>query len=135
MSAVEGRGLADLKTTAEDLDVFERIVWKYRYVHQLAFYQALVAETSGQILPVHLVAVEKRKFGTAASKLLGAFKIPPTITIKLDAIGSDVWRLLDGRTVGEILQELQRRYPDEDDLPARLGQYLSTMVSNELIAL
>lgn len=88
-----------------------------------------------QELPDGRIAIEKRKFGATATKLLAAFKIPPTLTITLDALGSEVWRLMDGRTVGAILQELQQSHPDETDLPARLGQYLSTMVSNELVRL
>jgi len=33
----------------------------FGYLHQVSFYRALVAEASGQILPVHIVAVEKRE--------------------------------------------------------------------------
>jgi hypothetical protein len=33
----------------------------FGYLHQVGFYRALVAETSGHLLPVHIVAVEKRE--------------------------------------------------------------------------
>ncbi len=33
----------------------------FGYLHQVAFYRALVAKTSGHVLPVHIVAVEKRE--------------------------------------------------------------------------
>ena len=60
INPVEGRGLVDLKTT-DDLDSFEFSIRAYGYVHQLAFYRALVAEATGHTLPVHIVAVEKRE--------------------------------------------------------------------------
>lgn len=97
--------------------------------------RATRADVEWEELPDGRIAVHKRKFGPAASKVLEAFKVPPTLTVKLDTVGSDVWRLLDGRTVGDVLHELQLRHPDEEDLPERLGKYLSTMVSNELVTL
>ena len=33
----------------------------FGYLHQVAFYRALVATVSGHVLPVHIVAVEKRE--------------------------------------------------------------------------
>ncbi|MCG8521981.1 MAG: PD-(D/E)XK nuclease-like domain-containing protein, partial [Pseudomonadales bacterium] len=50
--------VVDLKTTT-DLTWFENDAKRRRYINQLAFYQAVVAEATGQWLPVHLVAVEK----------------------------------------------------------------------------
>lgn len=52
------RGIVDLKTTA-DLSWFENEVKRRRYHHQLAFYQAVLAEVIGERVPVYLVAVEK----------------------------------------------------------------------------
>jgi hypothetical protein len=59
------RGIVDLKTTAE-LHWFEAEVKRRRYVHQMAFYQALLEIALGLppdpgagSIPVHLVAVEK----------------------------------------------------------------------------
>lgn len=93
------------------------------------------ADVSWEELADGRVAVSKKKFGPAASRLLQALRMPPTLTVKLDTVGSDVWRLMDGRSVAQILEELRRLHPEEEDLPERLGQYLSTMVSNELVRL
>jgi len=54
------RGLADLKT-ADSLDTFEADAHTYGYIHQMAFYRALIREASGLVLPVRLIAVEKRE--------------------------------------------------------------------------
>lgn len=54
------RVLADLKT-AESLDTFEADALAYGYIHQMAFYRAMIREASGAILPVRLIAVEKRE--------------------------------------------------------------------------
>lgn len=53
-------GIVDLKT-CDHLDEFELAVRAFDYVHQVAFYRALVALVSGHVLPVHIVAVEKRE--------------------------------------------------------------------------
>jgi hypothetical protein len=60
INPVEGRGIVDLKT-ADELDSFEMAMRVFGYLHQVAFYRALVAEASGHVLPVHIVAVEKRE--------------------------------------------------------------------------
>lgn len=60
INPIAGRGIVDLKTT-DDLDSFEFSIRAYGYVHQLAFYRALVAEAIGRTLSVHIVAVEKRE--------------------------------------------------------------------------
>ncbi len=52
------RGIVDLKTTA-DLTWFENDARRRRYANQLAFYQAVLAEVTGELVPVYLVAVEK----------------------------------------------------------------------------
>ena len=55
------RGIVDLKT-CDDLTWFEADARRYGYVHQLAFYRAILAQVLDQLLvPVHLVAVEKRE--------------------------------------------------------------------------
>ncbi|MFN9975697.1 MAG: PD-(D/E)XK nuclease-like domain-containing protein, partial [Phycisphaerae bacterium] len=33
----------------------------FHYLHQLAFYRAIVAEATGETLPVYLIAIEKRE--------------------------------------------------------------------------
>ncbi|MFQ5807432.1 MAG: PD-(D/E)XK nuclease-like domain-containing protein [Phycisphaerae bacterium] len=60
INPVDGRGIVDLKT-ADELDSFELAIRAFGYAHQLAFYRALIAEVSGNVLPVHIVAVEKRE--------------------------------------------------------------------------
>jgi hypothetical protein len=54
----DGRGLVDLKT-ADSLDSFEWHIGAFGYMHQLAFYRALLAQACGVVLPVHIIAVEK----------------------------------------------------------------------------
>ncbi|MBE0568403.1 MAG: PD-(D/E)XK nuclease-like domain-containing protein [Deltaproteobacteria bacterium] len=54
------RGLVDLKT-CENLDWLQTDARNYQYVHQLAFYRALVASATGLVFPVYLIAVEKRE--------------------------------------------------------------------------
>jgi len=54
------RGIVDLKT-CESLDWFAGDARSYGYVHQLAFYRALVEQATGRTVPVHMIAVEKRE--------------------------------------------------------------------------
>jgi hypothetical protein len=54
------RGIVDLKT-CDELDWFEADARRYRYASQLAFYQAVLAKVIGALVPVHIVAVEKRE--------------------------------------------------------------------------
>lgn len=60
INPVEDRGIVDLKT-ADELDSFELSMRAFGYLHQVAFYRALVAAACGHKLPVHIVAVEKRE--------------------------------------------------------------------------
>ena len=53
-------GIVDLKTS-DNLTWFESDARRYHYLHQLAFYRSLVSETTGQTLPVYLIAIEKRE--------------------------------------------------------------------------
>jgi len=54
-------GLVDLKT-CDDLTWFEADARRYGYAYQLAFYRAMLALlTEGLLVPVHLVAVEKKE--------------------------------------------------------------------------
>lgn len=52
------RGIVDLKSTA-DLTWFENEAKRRRYVNQIAFYQAVLGQVSGELVPVYLIAVEK----------------------------------------------------------------------------
>ena len=54
------RGIADLKT-CDDLTWFEADARRFGYAHQMAFYQAVVERASGDIAPVHMIAVEKKE--------------------------------------------------------------------------
>jgi len=53
-------GIVDLKT-CDDLTWFESDSRRYRYHHQMAFYQAVLAQAIGQDVPVRIVAVEKKE--------------------------------------------------------------------------
>jgi len=54
------RGIVDLKT-CDDLDWFEADARRYGYVHQVAFYQAVLAKVIALPTPVYFVAVEKKE--------------------------------------------------------------------------
>lgn len=53
-------GIVDLKTCAS-LSCFEFDIRAFDYGHQMAFYRAVLAVASGQVLPGHIVAVEKQE--------------------------------------------------------------------------
>jgi hypothetical protein len=64
------------------------------------------------------------------------FRLPTTLTVRLDELGSAAWRLLDGRrTVGQVLAELEKAFPGQPDLGKRLGAFLGQMASRELVRL
>lgn len=55
------RGIVDFKT-CDDLTWFEADAKRYGYVHQMAFYRAVLAQAlDGTLVPVHLVAAEKKE--------------------------------------------------------------------------
>jgi len=54
------RGIVDLKT-CDDLTWFEADARRFRYHNQLAFYQSVLAEVTGELVPVHVVACEKKE--------------------------------------------------------------------------
>ena len=55
------RGIVDLKT-CDDLTWFESDAKRYRYVHQMAFYRAVLAQVlGGTLVPAHIIAVEKKQ--------------------------------------------------------------------------
>lgn len=53
-------GIVDLKTTAE-IKWFEKDCFKYNYVQQMAFYQAVLEQATGKKYPVYIIAVEKQE--------------------------------------------------------------------------
>lgn len=54
------RGIVDLKT-CDNLDWLEMDARSFGYAHQMAFYRSVLACVIGLVLPVHVVAVEKRE--------------------------------------------------------------------------
>ena len=54
------RGIVDLKT-CDDLTWFEADARRFRYANQMAFYQAVLAVVIGELVPVHIIAVEKKE--------------------------------------------------------------------------
>jgi hypothetical protein len=54
------QGIVDLKT-CDDLTWFEADARRFEYVHQLAFYRAVLAQAVGGLVTVHIVAVEKKE--------------------------------------------------------------------------
>jgi len=54
------RGIIDLKTI-DNLDFFQVEARSFGYVHQMAFYRAVLAAACGRNAEVHLIAVEKRE--------------------------------------------------------------------------
>lgn len=53
-------GIIDLKTTAE-LKYFESDAKKYNYIRQMAFYQQVLKQVTGELFPVFLIAIEKQE--------------------------------------------------------------------------
>ena len=53
-------GIVDLKT-CDDLTWLEADARRYGYAHQLAFYRAVLARAYNEVLPVYMVAVEKKQ--------------------------------------------------------------------------
>lgn len=54
------QGIVDLKT-CDDLDWFETDARRYGYLHQVAFYQAVLAKVADSFVPVHFIAIEKKE--------------------------------------------------------------------------
>jgi hypothetical protein len=53
-------GIVDLKT-CDDLTWFESDARRFHYHHQLAFYQNVLDQKIGQLVPVYVIAVEKKE--------------------------------------------------------------------------
>ena len=53
-------GIKDLKSCA-DLTWFEQDAKRYGYIHQMAFYRAVLETATGKREPVHFIAVEKKE--------------------------------------------------------------------------
>ncbi len=90
-------GLVDLKT-CDDLQFFEYDCKRYGYMHQLAFYRDIIKQATGQIVPVHIIAVEKKEpNSTGVWKLTeeamdsAAFTNRSAIGKLKECYSSDVW--------------------------------------------
>ena len=53
-------GIVDLKT-CDDLTWFESDARRFHYQHQLAFYQNVLDQAIGRLVPVYIIAVEKKE--------------------------------------------------------------------------
>ena len=69
------RGIVDLKT-CDDLAWFESDARRYGYLHQMAFYQAVLEQAVGNLtdIPVHILAVEKKE-----PYRCGAWRLAPDV--------------------------------------------------------
>jgi len=82
------------------------------------------------------VTLRRRRYGALRAKVAAMAGVPAEFTVHLDGIGSAAWALIDGkRTVADIRAELQRTHPGEGDLGPRLGKFLGTMVSHDMVRL
>jgi hypothetical protein len=54
------RGIVDLKT-CDDLTWFEADARRFGYAHQMAFYRAVLECATGEVAPIHMIAVEKKE--------------------------------------------------------------------------
>lgn len=57
---IEPSSIIDLKS-CDDLSYFEADARRFGYMHQLAFYRALVAAATGHKLPIFIIAIEKKE--------------------------------------------------------------------------
>ena len=53
-------GIVDLKT-CNDLTWFESDARRFGYMHQMAFYRSIVTQLADMLVPVHIIAVEKKE--------------------------------------------------------------------------
>ena len=82
------------------------------------------------------IVLVKRRFGPFRRRIVRLFGAQPDLTVRLDALGTSVWGLIDGkRTVGEIHKQLGAQFPDQQDLGPRLGKFMGSMVSRDLVKL
>ncbi len=83
-----------------------------------------------------VVIIRPKVVSNWAKKFLKPFFKDATFKIKLDAIGSVVWRNCDGtKTVAEILQILEQNFPDEKELQKRLLMFVRQLTRDKFIIL
>lgn len=83
------------------------------------------------------VIIVRPKFTSSlAQKIIMPFYGQKFFKIKLDALGSLVWRMSDGEhTVGEILEALQKEFTEEEELTRRLTLFIHQLVREKFIQL
>lgn len=81
------------------------------------------------------VVLRRPKSGRLGTRVLRLFKVNPVLTIRLDAIGSAAWHLMDGRTVADLLDALEAQFPEEGRLTERFGLYLQRLVQGGVVRL
>ena len=82
------------------------------------------------------LTLRRARFGGARAAVAGLFGAPADFTVTLDGLGAAAWKLLDGqRTVGQVRVELERAFPGEKEVGARLGKFLGTLVSRQMVRL
>jgi hypothetical protein len=82
------------------------------------------------------VTLRRQRYGAVRARLVGLMGEPPEFTIKLDPLGGETWLLIDGKlTVAQLKAALERAHPTEGDLGPRLGKFLGTMVSHDMVRL
>ena len=76
-----------------------------------------------------LVHIKVPKFeGKLGTTLCRVLQKDEMFTANLDVVGSFVWKQCDGRTsVKEILDRLQKKFPDEEHIDQRLFLFLRQM--------
>lgn len=102
-----------------------------------------IPDVSQRVVERTAESVEERNRFTLRRPMTGMAKLarkmtrqPTEFTIHLDELGSAAWRLFDGRrTVAQVRAELERMFPQQDDVPRRLGKFLSELVSRGFVRL
>ncbi len=83
-----------------------------------------------------IIVIRPKFTSSLGQKILLPFFGQKYFKIKLDPLGSLVWKLCDGEhTVGDILHELQNTFRDEEDLPKRLTIFIHQLVREKFIQL
>lgn len=81
------------------------------------------------------VAIQRKKFGRFGTFLLKLVRIQPTLTLRLDGLGSAAWKLMDGRNVESLIDGLEEQFPDEGRLTERVGAYLTELQRSGVMTL
>lgn len=75
------------------------------------------------------------KQGAAEESGRGRKKETGELRVKLDEVGSFAWRMMDGKTVGDVYRALKVEFPDERDIPDRLAKFVAMLEVNGFISL